>query len=447
MVKKVLSSVLALSLVFGGAAMLPENVVSFDNAFAVDMPEENKFYNATGKWEVVYSGESLQQIIDNDDGGAQFSQNDDGTYTFGCNLQVGHAKNLKVTLEVTSTKNNLFNGADSDPVDSAYMYTVQASWNGDAPADLEKHPIKFMFDEDGNPVMKKGAVDVNEWDSGPTKFNGQWVQFVMTDDDLSAITIKATVVADENTTWEYHPIDPDSDVNEYVVLNFLGAPNTLTTTVAAEEINAQIEPEEETKPVDEDKTGDEQKTGSSEAGDKKSTTSSKKKSVAKAKVTGLSAKTYTGKALKPAVTVKLGSTKLKKGTDYTVSYKNNKAVGKATVTIKGKGKYTGTLTKTFKINPKKTKVNKVTSPKTKQLKVTYKKVKGVTGYQVTYSTSKKFTKKTTKTVTAKGAAKTSKLIKSLKKGKTYYVKVRTYKTVKGTKYYSNYTAVKKLKIK
>ncbi|MBR1663811.1 MAG: hypothetical protein IJ696_05745 [Ruminococcus sp.] len=294
--------------------------------------------------------------------------------------------------------------------------------------------------------MKKGAVDVNEWDSGPTKFNGQWVQFVMTDDDLSSITIKATVVADENTTWEYHPVDPDSDVNEYVVLNFLGAPNTVTTTVAAEEINAQIEPEEETKPVDEDKPA------AVDTGDKKGgTTDSKKttakKSVAKAKVTGLSAKTYTGKALKPAVTVKLGSIKLKKGTDYTVSYKNNKAVGKATVTIKGKGKYTGTLTKTFKINPKKTKVNKVTSPKTKQLKVTYKKVKGVTGYQVTFSTSKKFTKKTTKTVTAKRASKTSKLIKSLKKGKTYYVKVRTYKTVKGTKYYSNYTAVKKLKIK
>ncbi len=155
---------------------------------------------------------------------------------------------------------------------------------------------------------------------------------------------------------------------------------------------------------------------------------------------------YSGKAKKPAVTVKFGSKALKKGTDYTVTYKNNKKVGTATVTIKGKGDYKGTVSKTFKINPKKTTVKKVTSPKKKQLKVTYKKVAGVTGYQVTYSTSKKFTKKTTKTVTVKGKATTSKVIKGLKAGKTYYVKVRSYKTVGGKKYYSSYTAVKKVKI-
>ena len=156
--------------------------------------------------------------------------------------------------------------------------------------------------------------------------------------------------------------------------------------------------------------------------------------------------TYNGKAKKPGVTVKNGKSTLKKGTDYTVTYKNNKKVGTATVTIKGKGTYTGTVSKTFKINPKKTTVKKVTSPKKKQLKVTYKKVAGVTGYQVTYSTSKKFTKKTTKTVTVKGKATTSKVIKKLKAGKTYYVKVRSYKTVGGKKYYSSYTAVKKVKI-
>ncbi|MBR1663730.1 MAG: leucine-rich repeat domain-containing protein [Ruminococcus sp.] len=157
--------------------------------------------------------------------------------------------------------------------------------------------------------------------------------------------------------------------------------------------------------------------------------------------------TYTGKAIKPGVTVKNGKTTLKKGTDYTVSYKNNKSVGTASVTIKGKGYYAGTVTKTFKITPKKTSVKKLTSPKTKQLKVTYKKVKGVTGYQVTYSTSKKFAKSKTKTVTVKGNAKTSKTVKSLKKGKKYYVKVRTYKTVNGKKYYSAYSKVKTVKVK
>lgn len=62
---------------------------------------------------------------------------------------------------------------------------------------------------------------------------------------------------------------------------------------------------------------------------------------------------YDGKAKKPTVTVKDGSTKLKKGTHYTVSYKNNKKVGDATVTIKGKGKYAGTVTQTFTIGAKK----------------------------------------------------------------------------------------------
>ena len=62
---------------------------------------------------------------------------------------------------------------------------------------------------------------------------------------------------------------------------------------------------------------------------------------------------YTGKAIEPGVTVKAkvdGKTvTLKKGTDYTVTYKNNIDKGTATVTIKGKGNYTGTITKTFKI--------------------------------------------------------------------------------------------------
>ena len=167
-------------------------------------------------------------------------------------------------------------------------------------------------------------------------------------------------------------------------------------------------------------------------------------SISKAKVTGLKSKYYNGKAIKPTPVVKLGSKTLKEGKDYTLSYKNNKEIGTATVTVKGKGAYKGTVKATFKICPKKTTLSKVTSPKTKQLKATYSKVKGVTGYQITYSTSKKFTKDTTKSVNSK---KTSKTITKLKKGKTYYVKVRSYKTVNGTKYYSGYSDVKKVKVK
>ena len=75
-----------------------------------------------------------------------------------------------------------------------------------------------------------------------------------------------------------------------------------------------------------------------------------KKPITKATVTGLSAKTYTGKAIIQTLTVKSGSTTLKLDTDYSVSYKNNTNAGTATVTITGKGNYAGTKTATFKIN-------------------------------------------------------------------------------------------------
>lgn len=75
----------------------------------------------------------------------------------------------------------------------------------------------------------------------------------------------------------------------------------------------------------------------------------KKTSIKKASVSGISNKNYNGKSQKQSIKVKLGKKTLKQGTDYTVSYKNNKNIGKATVTIKGKGKYEGSIKKTFQI--------------------------------------------------------------------------------------------------
>lgn len=74
-----------------------------------------------------------------------------------------------------------------------------------------------------------------------------------------------------------------------------------------------------------------------------------KTSIKKASVSGISNKNYNGKSQKQSIKVKLGKKTLKQGTDYTVSYKNNKNIGKATVTIKGKGKYEGSIKKTFQI--------------------------------------------------------------------------------------------------
>lgn len=88
------------------------------------------------------------------------------------------------------------------------------------------------------------------------------------------------------------------------------------------------------------------------------------------------------------------------------------------------------------------KINKLTAGK-KQFKAIWKKVSSATGYQVQYSTSKKFTKKTTKTVTVKGAKKTSLTVKKLKPKKKYYFRVRSYYTSRnGSKYYSNWSQSK-----
>lgn len=86
------------------------------------------------------------------------------------------------------------------------------------------------------------------------------------------------------------------------------------------------------------------------------------KSITKAKISSIEKQVYTGRALQPKVTVKYAGKVLKQNIDYTVSYKNNKNIGTATVTIKGKGAYKGTVTKKFAITVKKGKnytVNKV----------------------------------------------------------------------------------------
>lgn len=246
-------------------------------------------------------------------------------------------------------------------------------------------------------------------------------------------------------------------------------------------------------------------------------------SINEASVTGLSAKTYTGKAIAPVPTVTIGSTTLTPNIDYTVSYSNNTDVGTATVTITGVGNYNGTKTATFKINKAnqsitaktsaltitvgKTATVSITGAKGKKSykssntavaavnastgKVTAKKVgtfkitatsagtanynaaskvltmkvlpKGTsitkiskgsrkftvkwkkqtnqtTGYQIQYSSKKDF--KTNKIVTVSGSRKTSKTVSSLAKKHKYYVRVRTYKTVGGTNYYSTWSGVK-----
>ena len=151
---------------------------------------------------------------------------------------------------------------------------------------------------------------------------------------------------------------------------------------------------------------------------------------------------YNKKAQKPAVTIKDYKGKRIASKYYTVTYKNNKKVGKAAVTIRFKGNYEGTVTKTFQIVPKPTNITKVAAT-AKGFQVAWKKQpESTTGYQIQYSTSKKFTKKTTKAKTVKKTSATKLAVRKLKAKKKYYVRIRTYKTAKGKNYYSNWSKTK-----
>ncbi len=155
---------------------------------------------------------------------------------------------------------------------------------------------------------------------------------------------------------------------------------------------------------------------------------------------------YSGSSKKPTVTIKDSKGNKISTKYYTVKYTNNKNIGTATAKVTFKGDYSGTKSLTFKINPKKVSSLKLKSSKKKQLTVSWGKDSKVSGYEIVYATNSKFTKgkKTVKITSYKTQKKT---LQSLKSKKTYYVKVRAYKTVKGKKYYGAYTSAKKIKIK
>lgn len=166
--------------------------------------------------------------------------------------------------------------------------------------------------------------------------------------------------------------------------------------------------------------------------------------ITKSAISGISTKTYTGKNITQSVKVKYNGKTLKSGTDYTVSYSNNKNVGTAIVKITGKGQYGGTVSKTFKINPAKQKIQKLTA-KSKAFFIDWAQKGSATGYEVQYATNSKFTGAKKLDVANN---KTDKMtISKLSANKKYYVKVRSYTLVKGTKYYGEWSAVKSVTTK
>ena len=162
-----------------------------------------------------------------------------------------------------------------------------------------------------------------------------------------------------------------------------------------------------------------------------------------AMVSKVSKQVYTGKRIVPQVTVSIGGTALTEGKDYTVSASHNKNAGRANLTLTGRGRYTGGKTVSFSIVPAKAAVKSVSSAKKGMAAVSIAKSKGkVTGYAISYATDKNG--KNAKTVCT---TSTKRELKGLRSGATYYVKVRAYKTVDGTRLYGAYSAVKTVRVK
>ena len=246
-------------------------------------------------------------------------------------------------------------------------------------------------------------------------------------------------------------------------------------------------------------------------------------------ISGITAKTYNGKAQTQTVTVKDGDTTLTAGTDYTVSYKNNTNAGTASVIITGIGKYADSVTKTFtikkiantitaksivksysaqvqtfdlgakvkygtptyksdnkavtvskagkvtvkakfignanititspantnytsakktiviKVMPTKTKFTSAANVATRKMKLTWVKRSNATGYIIQYSTSSTFAG--AKTARIDNYTTVSTTIDNLVKNKKYYVRIKTFKTVSGTKYYSGWSDVMSVTIR
>lgn len=186
---------------------------------------------------------------------------------------------------------------------------------------------------------------------------------------------------------------------------------------------------------------------------------------------------YTGQEIKPVVTVRDSKGNTISKNNYEVSYRDNIDVGNGIVMIEFKGDYySGTITKTFRIeenqvkNNVPTNSNNITTTKNINNNVDVKKVKkpkkvlisnlekkkhkmivnwkaqrGVDGYQIQYSTNKKFTKKL-KNKNVNGFVKEKMIIKGLKKNKLYYVRVRAYKKNGNETVYGPWSKIKKIKI-
>ena len=233
----------------------------------------------------------------------------------------------------------------------------------------------------------------------------------------------------------------------YVTIYPIGAYNGNPSIENAFVICRDEQPDDSKNSDDHQKTDDSKKTPDSQ---NPSTTNKLKKQ----KITKVSStyKKSVGQSftLKPKakgkITYKTGNKKV-----ATVNSKGKvtvKGTGKATITVTAKA--TSTYSKSVKKItvygvPKKPEMKKLTAGK-KKFTVQWKKDKKADGYQVQYSTDKKF-KKNVKNVVIGKKQTTKQTIKKLKTGKKYYVRIRSYKKISGKKYYGTWSSKKTVKVK
>ena len=154
--------------------------------------------------------------------------------------------------------------------------------------------------------------------------------------------------------------------------------------------------------------------------------------------------TYTGKTIRPSVTVTVNGKKIG-ASAYKLYYKNNKNSGIGTVQVRGIGKYSRiNKTLTFKILPPKTLLTGLKKAN-RSFTASWKKNIQATGYQIQYAADSRFIKER-KTVTVGKQSATRYKISGLKNKKTYYVRIRSYKRVGKKVLYSSWSTVKKIRV-
>ena len=152
---------------------------------------------------------------------------------------------------------------------------------------------------------------------------------------------------------------------------------------------------------------------------------------------------YNGKVQHPVVTGLVDRRGVSRtDIDYsaTLTSPASSKVGTYRIKVTLKGDYAGTRSHVYRIPPRSTSITGLTRGRRSLRAKWSRRTEQVTGYQLRYSTSSKMNG--AKTVTVKGARQNSRLLSRLKSGRRYYVQVRTYKTVNGTRYYSAWSGKK-----